>query len=172
MNWKAFQEFKEEVRKLGFSEPRDFNEARTLLSKISVAVRKKEGKNKAVETTSHLTDLLAMFHSGRQQKTAFRPQVYKKPRRPGRNEMKVLVRKTDGTIEEYPSMIALSRKCGKADSFIGMIRQGRLRTISKDCYIAGCSIKIGDMDWIDITDIQIDDLYIIRYGHKATEKRI
>ena len=111
MNWKAFQEFKEEVRKLGFSEPRDFEEARTLLSKISVAVRKKEGEVKAIETTSHLTDLLAMFHSGRQHETAFRPHVHKKPIRPGRNDMKVLVRKTDGTGEEYPSMIALSRKC-------------------------------------------------------------
>ena len=149
-NWKAFQEFKEEVRKLGFSEPRDFEEARTLLSKISVAVRKKEGEVKAIETTSHLTDLLAMFHSGRQHETAFRPHVHKKTIRPGRNDMKVLVRKTDGTVEEYPSMIALSRKCGMLDSFIGGIRQGRLKTVSEDCYIAGCSIKIGDMDWIDI----------------------
>lgn len=149
-NWKAFQEFKEEVRKLGFSEPRDFEEARTLLSKISVAVRKKEGEVKAIETTSHLTDLLAMFHSGRQHETAFRPHVHKKTIRPGRNDMKVLVRKTDGTVEEYPSMIALSRKCGMRDSFISGIRQGRLKTVSEDCYIAGCSIKIGDMDWIDI----------------------
>lgn len=150
MNWKAFQEFKEEVRKLGFSEPRDFEEARTLLCKISVAVRKKEGEEKAVETTSHLTDLLAMFHSGRQQKTAFRPQVYKKPRRSGRNEMKVLVRKTDGTIEEYPSMIALSRKCGKCDSYIGGILHGRVSAVDSTCYIAGCHLKIGDMDWIEI----------------------
>lgn len=64
--------------------------------------------------------------------------------------MKVLVRKTDGTIEEYPSMIALSRKCGMLDSFIGGIRQGRLKTVDEYCYIAGCSIKIGDMDWIEI----------------------
>ena len=150
MNWKAFQEFKEEVKKLGFSEPRDFNEARTLLSKISASVRKKEGKVKAIEITSHLTDLLAMFHSGRQQKTAFRPHVHEKPRRPGRNEMKVLVRKTDGTIEEYPSMIALSRKCGKCDSYIGGILHGRVSAVESTCYIAGCRLKIGDMDWIEI----------------------
>ena len=160
MNWKAFQEFKEEVKKLGFSEPRDFEDARTLLCKASTSVRKKEGKVKAIEITSHLTDLLAMFHSGRQHETAFRPHVHKKSicDRLSGIKMRVIVRKTDGTIEEYPSMIALSRKCGMSDSFIGGIRQGRLKTVSEDCYIAGCSIKTGDMDWIEIKTRTTDRL--------------